>query len=219
MRHAPIILLHGFASTTHMLGPLGRYLERSLGREVLQVPLSPLRGDLRASAQRVADVLDRLARSRHFRYADVVGHSMGGLVGAHLLKRIDRGRRVRLVVTLGAPHRGAPLARLGALLLGGFSRALRQMRPGSVFVRELAELPVPHGSQLVSLAAENDRIVPDPYATLPARPRHHNARVRGANHVQLLWVKASRSRVRAVLEAPASLCSGAWDGSAASLPS
>ena len=203
-RHsAPILLLHGFASTTHLLGPLARYLERSLGREVLRVPLSPLRGDLCASAQRVADVLERLARSSHFRYADVVGHSMGGLVGAHLLKKLDRGRRVRMVVTLGAPHGGAPLARLGALLLGGFSRALRQMRPESAFVRELAELPVPDGSQLVSFAGENDRIVPDPYATLPSRPRHHNLRIRDTNHVQLLWVKPSRSQVRAMLERPA----------------
>ncbi len=129
-RHAaPIVLLHGFASTTHVLGPLAGYLERSLGRKVLRVPLCPLRGDLRASAHRVAELLERLARSSHFRYADLVGHSMGGLVGAHLLKKIDRGRRVRLVVTLGTPHRGAPLARLGALLLGGFSRAMRQMRP------------------------------------------------------------------------------------------
>lgn len=200
----PILLLHGFASTTHVLGPLGRYLERTLGRQVVNIPHSPLRGDLRRSARRVAQVLESLARSRGFRHADVVGHSMGGLVGAYLLKKIDRGRRLRRVVTLGTPYHGAPLARIGTLLVGRFSLALRQMQPGSGFLCELRGLQVPHESELVSVAGGRDRIVPEDFARLLPHPRQRNVRIGAADHFQLLWVKPSRTAVRSALE------KGAW---------
>ncbi|MFL5336103.1 MAG: lipase family alpha/beta hydrolase [Geminicoccaceae bacterium] len=40
----------------------------------------------------------------------LVGHSMGGLDARYAGSRLDRGRRISHVVTLGTPHRGTPLA-------------------------------------------------------------------------------------------------------------
>ena len=109
----PILLLHGFASSPRALGPLERGLRATTGRPVLRVAISPSLDDLRDSAERVEAVLDEFARCCRFDYVDVVGHSMGGLVASYLLKRIDRGRRIRRVVTLGTPHRGAASAAIG----------------------------------------------------------------------------------------------------------
>jgi triacylglycerol esterase/lipase EstA (alpha/beta hydrolase family) len=123
----PILLVHGFAASSRVLLPLERWLVRTLGRPVFRLRLGqslPVHtGDVRASALRIQRDLERLARAGGFRELDVVGHSMGGLVATYLFKAIDRGQRVRNVVTLGSPHRGTPLALAGLLVLGVLTRA------------------------------------------------------------------------------------------------
>lgn len=74
------------------------------------------------------------------RTLDVVAHSMGGLVVRYALDAVQRGRDgfppsllVEDVVTLGTPHRGAPLARFCGWL------QCRQMRVDSELIRYLGE--------------------------------------------------------------------------------
>jgi pimeloyl-ACP methyl ester carboxylesterase len=186
----PVILLHGFGTSSAVTAPLARYLRRELGRPVIRVPLGgrlPIHlGDVRHSAARVREEIERRAAEAGFPYVDVVGHSLGGLVATYLLKALDRGRRVRRVVTLGTPHRGTPAALLGALVLGLFSRAIWQMIPGSPLLRELARLPVPAGSEVVAVASDADNLVPAPFARPPAMPRLRCAGVSGLGHVEFL---------------------------------
>jgi pimeloyl-ACP methyl ester carboxylesterase len=124
----PILLLQGFAASSRVLLPLEAHLRRTLGRPVVRVRLGhrlPIQlGDIRRSAGHVAAALGSLARVPGFDHADLVGHSMGGLVATYVLKRLERAGRIRRVITLGTPHRGTPLALAGALLLGAFARAL-----------------------------------------------------------------------------------------------
>jgi pimeloyl-ACP methyl ester carboxylesterase len=188
---APIVLLHGFGTSSRVLLPLERRLARELGRPVLRVALGgpriPLHlGDVRASAARVQREIERLACEAGAESVDVVGHSLGGLVATYLLKRLDRGRRVRRVITLATPHRGTPLALLGALLLGPFSRAIWQMIPGSGLLRELAALPVPSGSRLVALASDGDSVVPAGFARVVAAPGQTNAALPRLGHLDFL---------------------------------
>jgi triacylglycerol lipase len=130
---------------------------------------------------------------------DVVGHSLGGLVATYLLKAIDRGKRVRRVVTLGAPHRGTPLALLGALPLGVFSRAVWQMLPGSPLLKEMERLPVPEGSDLFALEADADALVPLSFGRPPPAPRQANAVLAGIGHVDLLFSRCALDAVRTLL--------------------
>ena len=187
---APVVLLHGFGTSCAVTAPLARHLRRALGRPVIRVPLGgrlPLHlGDVRKSAARVQAEIERQAAESGFAYVDVVGHSLGGLVATYLLKALDRGRRVRRVVTLGTPHRGAPAALLGALLLGLFSRAIWQMIPGSPLLRELARLPVPAGSEVVAVASDADGLVPASFARPARMPRLRCAGVSGLGHVDFL---------------------------------
>jgi triacylglycerol lipase len=186
----PVILLHGFGTSSAVTAPLARHLRRELGRPVIRVPLGgrlPIHlGDVRRSAERVLAEIERRAAESEFPYVDVVGHSLGGLVATYLLKALDRGRRVRRVITLGTPHRGTPAALLGALLLGVFSRAIWQMIPGSPLLRELARLPVPPGSELVAVASDADGLVPAPFARPALVPRLRCAAVSGLGHVEFL---------------------------------
>jgi pimeloyl-ACP methyl ester carboxylesterase len=196
----PVVLLHGFGTSSRVLEPLARHLERRLRRPVLRLELGegplPLHlGDVRASASRVQREIERRAVEAGFPYVDVVGHSLGGLVATYLLKALDRGRRVRRVVTLGAPHRGTPLAILGALLLGAFSRALWQMIPRSPLLRELDRLSVPERCELVALASDADGVVPPGFASVRPALRQETTRVAGLGHLDFL---ISRSAFRLV---------------------
>lgn len=197
------MLLHGFGTSSRVLAPLARHLCRELGRPVVRCALGgalPLHlGDVRRTARRVHEEIERLAARSPFDYVDVVGHSLGGLVAAYLLKCLDRGRRIRRVVTLGTPHRGTPLAFIGVLLLGLVSRAVWQMVPGAPLLRELAARPVPEGSELIALGSDADGIVPQAFATLLPAPRQASARVADLGHVDFLVSRKSFRFVESAL--------------------
>jgi triacylglycerol esterase/lipase EstA (alpha/beta hydrolase family) len=203
---APVVLLPGFCAPTRSLAALERRIERVLGRPAVRFPLAtgPLLPivDVRRSAAQADALLAELARERAFAYVDVVAHSLGGLVAAYWLKRIDRGRRIRRVVTLGTPHAGTPIARAGALLLGLFSRALWQMIPGSSLLRELEAEPMPIGSELVAIASRGDAVVPAHCARAASAPRQRSVELARVGHCDLLWSNAAFRLVASALAAP-----------------
>ncbi|HTO51926.1 MAG TPA: hypothetical protein VMR50_00955 [Myxococcota bacterium] len=195
--------MQGFASSSLVLLPLEEYLARTLSRPVVRLGLgggvAAQLGCIKSSAERVMSAIEELAALRGFEHADVVGHSMGGLVAAWALKALDSRRRIRRAITLGAPHGGSPLALAGALVFGAFSRALWQMVPGSAFLRELEALPVPEGAELIAVGADEDAIVPRAFARVSPGPRHHNAVLRRLDHLGLLHRSESLAFVRTAL--------------------
>jgi pimeloyl-ACP methyl ester carboxylesterase len=188
---APVVLLHGFGVTSAVLRPLEARIRRSTGRPCLRLRLGcrlPLHlADVRRSARRAERALERLAQRARFGRVDVVGHSLGGLVATYWLKCIDHGRRIRRVITLGTPHHGTPFAALGVLLFGVISPAVWQMLPGSPFVRRLAALPVPEGSELVALGSRDDSVVPAQLALPRPAARLRTAVLARVRHVDFLW--------------------------------
>jgi len=203
---APVVLLPGCCAPTRSLVALERRIERTLERPAVRFPLAsgallPI-VDVRRSAAQAESLLEELARDRSFAYVDVVGHSLGGLVAAYWLKRIDRGRRIRRVVTLGTPHAGTPIARPGALLLGLFSRALWQMIPGSSLLRELEREPTPIGSELIAIASRDDAVVPADCARAPSAPRQRSLELARVGHCDLLWSRTAFGLVATALAAP-----------------
>lgn len=185
-RTNPVFLVHGFASAPRMMRPLARHLSRALRREVITVSLCPGRDDLRNSALGLQRAMTPYTAHPDFEYADIVAHSMGGLTATYLLKVLDRGRHVRNVVTLGTPHRGTPLARLGVVVLGAISRAVWQMLPGCDFLQQLETLDTPAGSRLVSIAGARDWIVPLRSTHLATRTGQMNHALADVNHTDFL---------------------------------
>jgi triacylglycerol esterase/lipase EstA (alpha/beta hydrolase family) len=202
---APVVLLHGFGVTSAVLRPLAARITRATGRPCIRLRLGcrlPLHlGDVRRSARRVERALDRIAARSSFAHVDVVGHSLGGLVATYWLKRIDQGRRIRRVVTLGTPHRGTPFALLGVLLFGAISPAVWQMLPGSRLVRELEALPVPERSELIALGSQDDAVVPARLARPLPAARLRAAAVSRIRHVDFLWSRDVFAHVAQALAA------------------
>ena len=90
---------------------------------------------------------------------DVIGASMGGLVGryAAVTRPGERRLRVARLITVSSPHRGAAWAGMPAL-----SRLHADMRDGSAFLRNLAEAEAATGAddyELVPYVRLGDRIV------------------------------------------------------------
>lgn len=177
-----VVLVHGYFCNRG----LWWWLRRSLiaaGRQVATINLEPPHGGIDG----FADALH--ARIEALRPVDgsviLVGHSMGGIVARAYLARHGE-RRIARLVTLGSPHHGTALAKLG------LGRCARELEPGSAFIERLCSNP-PHASQIVSVwSADDNFLLPAETASLPGA---RTIRVDGMGHLTM----AFSTRVRDVL--------------------
>jgi pimeloyl-ACP methyl ester carboxylesterase len=130
---------------------------------------------------------------------DVVAHSMGGLVALDYLKRLEGHRRIRRLILLGTPTQGTWSAVLG-LVTAPLGRAGLQLLPGSAFLRDLEETPLPPGPDVVSIAGTRDWLAPPRTTMLPGV--RHLAFPTG--HSGLLVDEGVAQVVSNILSAPAS---------------
>jgi pimeloyl-ACP methyl ester carboxylesterase len=195
----PVLLIHGYLATRGSLHLLEERLTR-MGHLVLSYRLGLVHsGDIVDSAARIAAKIESIAAQTQLERMDIVGHSMGGLVGLYYLKRMGGRHRVRKLVMLGTPTAGTWSALLGVALTP-LGRASLQLLPDSTFLRDLDEAELPHGVEVVSISGDHDRLAP-PTTT----------RLRGVRHICLatnhagLLVDAQVARVVGeLLAAPAS---------------
>ena len=107
------VFTHGFLGFER-LGPTGFGLEYWRGLPALLHRLGvrhlfatvPPGGALAARAE----ALYGLLRQHDARNVVLIGHSMGGLDGRHLVHHLDDAGRVRCLITIATPHQGSSLA-------------------------------------------------------------------------------------------------------------
>lgn len=97
------------------------------------------RAPLESLAEQVDRAIDRVCDGDPDVPIDLVGHSMGALVSRYWLQRMGGRERTRRFVSIAGPHHGTVTA--WGLPLAG----VRQMRPGSAFLRDLADDGDPFG--------------------------------------------------------------------------
>jgi pimeloyl-ACP methyl ester carboxylesterase len=179
----PVLLLHGFFSTRRTLDILEARLRRD-GYGVFTLNLGGLR---KVYNTRGIDDLADFVRAKVERiYArhpgmgplTVVGHSKGGLVAAYYVKKMGGWRRVRAVVTLGAPFHGTSRAWMG-LPIAALAPSLLQLLPGSAFLRRLHEGRWPPQVRLVSMWSKRDHLAlwPSPVLVPQGDPQIRNVEV------------------------------------------
>ena len=156
----PVLIIHGYLATRGSLHLLETHLTMR-GLIVMSYPLGgPINvGDIRDSAGLIARKVESIVAQTGIARVDIVGHSMGGLVGLDYLKRLGGRHRVRRLVMLGTPAQGTWSALLG-LVTAPLGLASLQLLPGSPFLRELAERPLPEGADVVSIGAVRDWLAP-----------------------------------------------------------
>lgn len=139
--------------------------------------------DLRASAVRLADLVQDVAAASPGVPIDLIGHSQGGLVARLALIELQRRGAtdaIGLLATVATPHGGADLAtaafalgttsvgELGLELVDGLAGldaaapSAAQLSEASDVIEELAATPLPPGIEAVSVAGRADLVVPVP---------------------------------------------------------
>lgn len=160
--HPPVLLLHGFLGTRGIMMLTEQRLTAD-GRVAFSVDLGPLNiKDIRKSAYRIHVEVDRIleAAGGKFEQIDVVGHSMGGLIGLYYAQAMGGHDRIRKLITLGTPWRGTWLAMAGVAALGLVSPSTWQMLPGSQLVRDMEDTKVPLYVELTSIYGQFDAFCP-----------------------------------------------------------
>jgi pimeloyl-ACP methyl ester carboxylesterase len=200
----PVLLIYGFMATRRSFEVMERRLRRD-GYCVFSLNLGGLRGafnnrSIEELASHVAAKIERMYERYHLGPLTIIGHSKGGLIGAHYVKHLGGHRRVRTIVTLGTPHNGTPFAYLG-LLIAPLARSVLEMTPLSPFVRRLKRTPMPASVWFASLWSREDRVCPFPAAVVHEGPDNVKNLEVTAPHHDLLLRKHVYDAVHAALRA------------------
>ncbi|WP_461027365.1 alpha/beta fold hydrolase [Streptomyces sparsus] len=189
----PVLLLHGFVDNRSVFTPLRRSLAGHGWQQIACLNYSPLTCDVRSAAENLGRRIEEFCASSGHQQVDVVGHSLGGLIARYYAQRLAGDTRVHTLVTLGTPHAGtraaAPLS---------VHPIVRQMRPGSALMAELAGAAAGCRTRFVSFWSDVDRVM-TPVET--ARLDHSDllvrtVRVQGVGHMAMPahWAVAARVR-------------------------
>lgn len=196
----PVLLIQRFLATRRSFDVMEKRLRKD-GYCVFSLNLGGLKSafnnrSIDDLAHVVAEKVEKLYRRYpHMGPLTVIGHSKGGLIGAHYVKHLGGHRRVRTLITLGTPHNGTPLALLG-FLISPFAQSVFQMFPGSPFLHRLRKTPTPPSVWHAALWSPQDRTCPRPSAMCREdAPNVCNVEV-NAPHFELLQRKAVYEVVR-----------------------
>ncbi|MBI2382577.1 MAG: alpha/beta fold hydrolase [Gammaproteobacteria bacterium] len=188
----PVLLVHGFLCNAGVWAPMRRRLAQLGHANLHTLSLEPVFGDIEDYADQVARAVEELCACSGAAQLVVVGHSMGGLAARAYLRRHGTAGVARLV-TLGTPHHGTVHAH--ALAFAG--RNLRQMRPGSDWLRELNRTPPPVPT--TCLYSPHDNIVaPQDSGALPGA---HNIALPGVGHMEIAMLPAAAELIAGLLAA------------------
>jgi triacylglycerol lipase len=156
----PILMIHGFLGTRGSMYVLERRLVED-GFVVVSFNLGTLNvRDIRRSAFLIHRKIERILAQTPSQRIDIIGHSMGGLIGLYYVKKLGGHARVRKLILMGTPVRGTWAALAGVVTLGLWSTSSWQLLPRSRFLDELAKGPIPPGVEVHTIAAARDWVVP-----------------------------------------------------------
>jgi triacylglycerol lipase len=168
-----VVLVHGFVCNR---GLWNRWMARlrAAGAPFVAVNLEPAFGSIDEYREIIEEAVRRLERATSMPPL-IVAHSMGGLAVRCWMAGLGEAAegRVHHVVTIGTPHAGTWLARLGVSL------NTRQMRRGSRWLDHLRERePASRSARFTCFYSHCDNIVfPASTATLPGADNRHLAAV------------------------------------------
>lgn len=178
----PILLVHGIADNHTIFTVLDRALRRRGFQTVSSYDYGLLTRDVRVAAVALGEAIEKAAANAGNERIHVVGHSLGGLIARYFVQRLGGDAQVHTLVTLGTPHAGTRVARAMPVM-----PLVRQLRPDSSVIRELAE-PAPNcRTRFIAFHSDIDHlIVPHHHARLDHPDLQvRNVAVRGVGHLSM----------------------------------
>jgi triacylglycerol lipase len=171
----PVLLIHGYGCSRAAWWWHRRRLEAA-GWNVATINLEPVYTSIENYVDPVAQRIDEVLTATGAEQLILVGHSMGGLVARAYLRRYGVGKVIRLV-TLGTPHAGSELARIG---LGENSR---QMSPACGWLVALAK-ETPQFIAMTIFSPHDNYVMPQSNLEWPGTRRRT---IDGLGHLAMLF--------------------------------
>ena len=137
----PIIVIHGYAMNRANFVPLAYRLAR--------VGLGPIvgfeywtLGRVAAGARQLGWFVEQVQALTGAPQVDIIGHSMGGVVGRYFVQLLGGDGAVANLITLGSPHIGTDVSEFGV------GHPTRELVVGSTLVQRLAAAPAPRDTRV-----------------------------------------------------------------------
>jgi triacylglycerol lipase len=128
----PVLLVHGYGCSRGVWWLLRRRLEAA-GHTVATVSLAPPYTSMGKMVPQLNRRIEEVCSATGSRQVTLIAHSMGGLICRSYLAR-HGSERVDRLITLATPHQGSELACMA------FGQNAREMEPGSLWLRDLADV-------------------------------------------------------------------------------
>lgn len=177
MPPTPVILVHGYLAPRALMLPMRWRLGRD-GFDAHTVDLPTLNlASVERCAHRMALGIDRILARTGAQRCDLVGVSLGGLMGIHYLQHLGGAPKVRRLLTVGTPVRGTWAAAGGIAAFAGLSPSAWECLPTSSFVASLLDRPLPDSVEVVAIYGSFDPIAPKDRCRLPEAPNVRNVEV------------------------------------------
>ncbi len=184
----PLLLVHGYGCSRGAWWWLRRRLEAA-GWTVATINLEPVYSGIDDYVDALAQRVDSVLADTGAAQLVLVGHSMGGLAARAYFRRFGIAR-VACLVTLGTPHAGSELARIG------MGQNARQMEAHSEWLQALArEAPLPE--TVVIYSPHDNYVMPQANLLLAGA---HDCALDGLGHLAMLFSPRAANALLAVLE-------------------
>lgn len=149
----PIIVVHGYAMGQANFRPLARRLAAAGLGPILGFEYWSL-GKTGSAARKLGDLIEDVRARTGAAQVDVIGHSMGGVVGRYFVTLLGGDGVVANLITLGSPHRGTDVSAVG------FGRPAKELLLGSTLIQRLDAAPQPTRTRLTVVWSRSDALVP-----------------------------------------------------------
>ncbi len=149
----PVIVVHGYAMNRANFVPLAFRLARAGLGPIVGFEYWTL-GRTAAAARQLAWFVEHVQSVTGSPQVDIIGHSMGGVVGRYFVQLLGGDGAVANLVTLGSPHLGTDVSEYG------IGHPTRELLVGSTLVQRLAAAPPPRDTRVLTIFSHADALVP-----------------------------------------------------------
>lgn len=168
-----VVLVTGVTIRAAWFDGIAKRLSRDGFRTVMYEPPALLTGDLFQASKDFGLFLERVQKESGDEKVDVLAECTGGLIARHYVQSLGGAAHVSRLVTFVSPQHGIAAVPLVARVAGW--PALRDLSPGSAFLRAVNDAPMAKGVPVTSIYTCTDEYI-QPYTT---------SRIPGAKNVEI----------------------------------
>lgn len=124
----PVVLIHGYFHNLSGYFVLSQKLKKRGWTHIHPINLNTYTSTIEAMAREVKKAVEEIIKFTKHKKVDIIGHSLGGLVGRYYVQNLGGYKNVRNLITLATPNWGTELA------VFGIGPSAKQMRPQADFI-------------------------------------------------------------------------------------